>query len=236
MKLRKSSVYTGILALLVLSMVGCGSAKGDSSKLSSASSSSEAISETETDHDHEHAHTKTPATEGIFDDSEVADRSLSDWSGEWQSVFPYLKDGTLDEVFEHKAEAGEKTTEEYKEYYTIGYQTEVEKIDIYDELISFYQDGEWVAGNYSYAGYKILTYESGKKGVRYLFDKVEGDEKAPRSVQFSDHIIAPEKSAHYHIYFGDTSQEELLKEMDNWPTYYPASLSADDIVHEMLYH
>lgn len=234
--MKKSSVYTGILALLVLSIVGCRSADEASPKLSSAPSSSETISEAESEHDHDHTHTKTPAAEGIFEDSEVMDRSLSDWSGEWQSVFPYLMDGTLDEVFEHKAEDGERTAEEYKKYYTIGYQTEVEKIDIYDGLISFYQDGEWVAGNYDYAGYKILTYESGKKGVRYLFDKVDGDEKAPQSVQFSDHIIAPEKSAHYHIYFGDTTQEELLKEMDNWPTYYPASLAADDIVHEMLYH
>nr|WP_139843889.1 metal-binding protein ZinT [Enterococcus sp. 9E7_DIV0242]OTP13676.1 hypothetical protein A5888_003154 [Enterococcus sp. 9E7_DIV0242] len=220
---------------LIFGVIGCGTAENPNSQKSSASSAS-SESSSEIDQDHEHSHAKTPAAEGIFEDAEVADRTLSDWAGEWQSVFPYLEVGSLDEVFEHKAEEGEKTAEEYKEYYRIGYQTDIERIDIYQELISFYRDGEWFAGNYAYAGYKILTYESGKKGVRYLFDKVSGEEEAPKSVQFSDHIIAPEKSAHYHIYFGDMSHEELLKEMENWPTYYPASLSVQDVVHEMLYH
>ncbi|MGL4695616.1 metal-binding protein ZinT [Enterococcus larvae] len=231
--MRKSGVYTGILTLFILGLVGCGTVKNSESQESSSSMSEET---SETAHDHDHSHVKTPAAEGIFEDSEVEDRTLSDWEGEWQSVFPYLEAGKLDEVFEHKAEDGEKTADEYKEYYTIGYQTDVEKIDIFQDLISFYKDGEWASGNYEYAGYKILTYESGKKGVRYLFDKVKGDEAAPKSIQFSDHIIAPEQSGHYHIYFGNLSQEELLKEMDNWPTYYPASMSTSAIVHEMLYH
>ncbi|WP_321385225.1 metal-binding protein ZinT [uncultured Enterococcus sp.] len=233
--MKKIGVYTSILTGLIVGLTACGTG-GTTDSQASSSDTTIVESASETEHDHNHSHTKTKAAQGIFEDSEVKDRALSDWAGEWQSVFPYLEAGALDDVFEHKAEDGEKTAEEYKEYYTIGYQTEVEKIDIYEDLISFYQAGEWVAGSYKYAGYQILTYESGKKGVRYLFDKVDGDDAAPKAVQFSDHIIAPEKSAHYHIYFGDTSQEELLKEMDNWPTYYPASLSADDIAHEMLYH
>ena len=28
-----------------------------------------------------------------FADSDVQDRSLSDWDGEWQSVYPYLQEG-----------------------------------------------------------------------------------------------------------------------------------------------
>ena len=34
---------------------------------------------------------------GYFDDADVQDRSLTDWKGQWQSVYPYLKDGTLDQ-------------------------------------------------------------------------------------------------------------------------------------------
>ena len=38
-----------------------------------------------------------------FADSDVQDRSLSDWDGEWQSVYPYLQEGifavTFDETF-----------------------------------------------------------------------------------------------------------------------------------------
>ena len=57
-------------------------------------------------HNHGYAH---------FEDSDVQDRTLSDWDGDWQSVYPYLQDGVLDEVMEKKAESGEKTAEEYKE-------------------------------------------------------------------------------------------------------------------------
>ncbi len=58
----------------------------------------------------------------------------------------------------------------------------------------------------------------------------------PKYVQFSDHNIAPVKASHFHIYMGNTSQEELLKEMDHWPTYYPKSLTKDEIVREMMGH
>lgn len=36
--------------------------------------------------------------------AKLKDRTLGDYKGNWQSVYPYLKDGTLDEVMEHKAE------------------------------------------------------------------------------------------------------------------------------------
>lgn len=65
-----------------------------------------------------------------FADSDVQDRSLSDWDGEWQSVYPYLQEGILDEVMERKAENGNKTAEEYRAYYETGYKTDVSKITI----------------------------------------------------------------------------------------------------------
>ena len=65
-----------------------------------------------------------------FADSDVQDRSLSDWDGDWQSVYPYLQDGVLDEVMERKAETGDKTAEEYRDYYETGYKTDVSQITI----------------------------------------------------------------------------------------------------------
>lgn len=38
---------------------------------------------------------------------------MSDWEGDWQSVYPYLLSGDLDEVFAHKAENGDMTKEKY---------------------------------------------------------------------------------------------------------------------------
>ena len=59
-------------------------------------------------HDHGHDHGERSVYKGYFEDSAVAERPLADWEGDWQSVYPYLADGTLDPVMAHKADHGEK--------------------------------------------------------------------------------------------------------------------------------
>jgi len=147
-----------------------------------------------------------------------------------------LLDGSLDPVLEKKAKAGDKTVEEYRAYYKKGYATNVEMIGIENNVMEFHVGKEVNACKYTYAGYKILNYASGKKGVRYLFECSDASSKAPKYVQFSDHTIAPRQSRHFHIYMGNESQEALLKEMDNWPTYYPYNMTKEQIVDEMLHH
>lgn len=173
---------------------------------------------------------------GHFDDNQVEDRNISDWAGEWQSVYPHLKNGDLNEVFEHKAEEGDMTKEEYKDYYEEGYITEVNNIDISnDGTFTFYESNDEYTGVYTYDSYEVLEYEAGNRGVRFIFEKSEGDEEAPQFIQFSDHIIAPEKSSHFHLYWGD-DKKELLDEVVHWPTYYPADLTVEDIKKDMLNH
>ncbi|MCY8721526.1 ZinT/AdcA family metal-binding protein, partial [Bacillus sp. S10C12M] len=133
----------GIFAIgSLLVLAGCqtsGSSKGESQKTTSSSAVEEDSSKTqkqtseshthEHSHDHSHAHDEESEKiyEGYFKNNQVKDRSLSDWEGDWQSVYPYLQDGTLDEVFSYKSEhEGDKTAEEYKEYYKKGYKTDVE--------------------------------------------------------------------------------------------------------------
>lgn len=188
------------------------------------------------DHDHDHADEKAQRTHaGHFEDADVAPRPLSDWEGAWQSVLPYLLDGTLDPVMTKKAESGDKTAEAYRAYYEIGYATEISAIDIEDGRVTFSgPDGSYGA-DYESDGYEILTYDSGSRGVRYIFRKAGGDAEAPGFIQFSDHRIAPEKVSHYHIYTGD-DRAEVLAELTNWPTYYPADWSAEDILHDQLAH
>ncbi|ELY3087367.1 metal-binding protein ZinT [Klebsiella aerogenes] len=190
-------------------------------------------------HSHGPALTETErqASEGIFADKDVKDRALSDWDGVWQSVYPYLLNGDLDPVLEQKAKKpGAMSVEEYRAYYKKGYATDVEQIGIEDGVIEFHVGKTVNSCKYTYSGYKILQYASGKKGVRYLFECQQGDGNAPKFVQFSDHIISPRKSQHFHIFMGNESQEALLKEMDNWPTYYPYALHKEQIVDEMLHH
>lgn len=185
--------------------------------------------QSEEGHNHGYSH---------FDDSDVQDRSLTDWSGEWQSVYPYLENGYLDEVMECKAESGEKTAEEYKKYYEIGYKTDVEKMSINGEegTMEFTKNGVTSKAKYEYKGYKIYDYSSGNRGVRYFFEAVDNASDAPKYVQFSDHGISPGKAEHYHIYAGNDSFDALSEEMDNWPTYYPAGMTSNEIKEDMLEH
>ena len=187
------------------------------------------------DHDHDHSH-DNDIYAGYFDDDQIADRPLTDWEGDWQSVYPYLLDGTLDPVFAHKAEEGDKSAEEYKAYYDTGYATDVERIVIDGSSVTFFTNGEPMTGDYHYDGYEILNYEAGNRGVRFIFELAgEADDALPRYLQFSDHSIYPTDAHHYHLYWGD-DREALLEEVTNWPTYYASSLSGEEIVDEMLSH
>ncbi|KFI87915.1 ABC superfamily ATP binding cassette transporter, binding protein [Bifidobacterium reuteri DSM 23975] len=143
----------------------------------------------------------------------------------------------INDAYVTKAGENSKTAEEYKQYYDTGYKTDVEKIVIKGDQMSFTRGGKTATATYKYDGFKILDYAKGNRGVRFLFTAT-GDvpEGAPKIVQFSDHGIAPGKSAHFHIFMGDASQKETLKEMDNWPTYYPASMSGEEIATEILAH
>ncbi|MGO2263047.1 ZinT family metal-binding protein [Halomonas sp.] len=191
------------------------------------------------DHDHSRGHSHDHSSDiysGHFSDDQVADRPLSDWEGDWQSVYPYLEDGTLDEVFAHKAEHGDKTAEEHKEYYDTGYQTAVDRIVIEGNNVTFYEDGEESTGEYQYDGYEILTYDAGNRGVRFIFE-LEGEsaENLPQYIQFSDHDIYPTDAHHFHLYWGD-DREALLEEVSHWPTYYPSDLDGNEIAEEMTAH
>lgn len=193
------------------------------------------------DHDHSHGHShshdeaKSQIYKGYFEDSQIGTRALSDWEGDWQSVYPLLKDGTLDPVMAEKAAHGDKSAAGYKAYYETGYATETDRITITGDQITFQTADGTATGTYAADGYEILTYEKGNRGVRFIFRKTAGDALAPGFIQFSDHIIAPEKSGHFHLYFGD-DRAALLQELTNWPTYYPAALSGAEIVTEMTAH
>lgn len=177
------------------------------------------------------------AANGIFADSDIKDRNLSDWEGVWQSIYPYAKDGSLDPVFRKKAASEKnKSFNDIKNYYLRGYVSEITDIGIENGIMEFTVNGKVNACSYDYKGYKVLNYVSGKRGVRYLFECGEKNSAAPRYVQFSDHIISPRKSSHFHIFTGNVSQEALYKELENWPTFFPYQLSKEQIVDDLLHH
>lgn len=176
---------------------------------------------------------------GFFYNDEIEARELSDWEGQGQSVHTYLADGDLDEVMEHKAEAAddpEKTAEYYKEYYTKGYETDIQYIDIHGSEVTFTDEkGEQQSADYEHDGHEVLEYERGNRGVRFVFKRVGDNDKMPKYIQFSDHAIAPQEALHYHLYWGDDRQE-LLDEVEHWPTYYPIDYTIEQIKADMMAH
>lgn len=141
----KQNLLKGISVLSIgVLLVGCQDANQDKSTNKETKTETTSKSATK-EHVHEHSHGGHEMTKGeekiykgIFKDEQVKDRPLTDWEGDWQSVYPYLQDGTLDEVFEHKAEEDDsKTAKEYKEYYTTGYkQTLHELISVKKRFLS----------------------------------------------------------------------------------------------------
>ncbi|WP_019565365.1 metal-binding protein ZinT [Agrobacterium sp. 10MFCol1.1] len=190
-------------------------------------------------HSHDHSHSQTEAEKqiykGYFEDAQVKPRMLSDWEGDWQSVYPYLLNGSLDGIMAEKAAHGDKTAAEYRAYYEIGYKTDVNRITIKGDNVAFYKEGKPTQGTYVSDGQEILTYKKGNRGVRYIFKKTGGDADAPQFIQFSDHTIAPKKAGHYHLYWGN-DRKALLDEVTNWPTYYPFQMDGPEIVEEMAAH
>lgn len=231
------------LFTICLLLVGC-QAANESSESNTTETESSTVTEGSTGEQEQtsrsHTHDEDEEAEqiyaGYFDDSQVKDRPLSDWKGDWQSVYPYLQDGALDKVFSYKAEQeADMTFEEYKEYYSEGYQTDVDRVVIEEDTVTFFKDGEEYSGEYINDGYEILTYDAGNRGVRYSFKLVEGVDELPHYIQFSDHNIYPYEADHYHLYWGG-DREELFDEVINWPTYYPSEMDGHGIAHEMIAH
>jgi zinc transport system substrate-binding protein len=190
----------------------------------------EGMQDEEEGHGHDEAFTR----------EDVRDRALTDWLGDWQSVYTYLLDGSLNPVMEHKAESGEKTAKEYYEEYRAHYVTDVERVVITADSMTFYRNGVPATARYAYGGTGITVIEEdGHLWVRYKFEAIGNPPAgAPKYIMFSDHLHAPAKTEHFHIYASDNSFDELMADTDpvNYPTYYAMDLTKDELVAEMIGH
>ena len=194
----------------------------------------------EHDHDHEHDehdehdHSKEVST---FEDDEVQDRPLSDWEGDWQSAYPLVLDGSLDEAWEHKSEDGSMTAAEYKDYYKKGYKTDLTAITIDGNRIKFTdKDGKVTESDYKYVGYYIQNWSTGTKAAMYRFEAEDKEAGAPLYIEFNDHMIEPEKAEHFHIRMSNESFDAIVDPEGNWPTFFDAALTPDEVCDEVIGH
>ncbi|VFS92072.1 Cadmium-induced protein ZinT [Kluyvera cryocrescens] len=179
--------YSSKMAVVIMALLGCG----------------QALAHGHHDHGTPLTEVEQKAAEGIFTLKDVKDRPLADWEGVWESVNGYLLSGDLDPVFRQKAEKQPgKTFAEIKEYYRKGYATDVNMIGIENGVMEFHVGDKVSTCEYRYSGHKVLTYVSGKQGVRYLFECQQANTGAPKYVQFSDHIIAPRKICAFPYFYG----------------------------------
>ena len=185
-------------------------------------------------HEHDHDHSKEVST---FEDDQVKDRTLSDWSGDWQSAYPFALDGTLDEAFAAMAESGEMTAEEYKAYYQAGYKTDITNVKIDGNHITFtYAGGKEVGSDYKYVGYYIQNWSTGTKAAMYRFEAVDQTSGAPRYIEFNDHMIEPAAAEHFHLRMSNESFDAIVDPENSWPTFFPADMTGEEICEHMEGH
>jgi zinc transport system substrate-binding protein len=176
--------------------------------------------------------------EDEINQEEIEDRTLSDFAGEWKSLYPLLLEGKLDAFCEQQAENCDDsavTAEDFLNQYKTSWKTEVEVIHVENSQITFtYTDKTQRSAAYTYAGYQTMENEEGEIiGVRYQFETDSTD--APKYVQFNDHGYKPEESQHFHVYFGNESFEDLMKAETN-PFFVKKEKTDGEIAEELMEH
>lgn len=187
--------------------------------------------------EHEHHHHEEEAEEAAhhhhsveFKDSDVKDRTLSEFNGEWTSAYVYYKDGALDEAIKFTSEQEPKTDlAALRKCYDQGLKTSIDYINVKGSNVSFTSNGKTTEAKYVYAGYRIVQYAAGNRGVRYFFEVKGKANGCPKYIGFNDHMIAPTKPEHYHFYSSNISIDDMCAESDNWPTYFPKNYSKDEV-------
>ena len=176
---------------------------------------------------HSHSHEKKEVSE---------DRDLSDYEGEWQSLYPFMDENFKNETVSYMAEAeGFDDENEAWDFFYKGNETDIRYVNIKGSTIEFVkEDGTKETGTYEYDGFYSDCW--GETSIRYQFKNTGKNSDAPAYVQFDDHLNYPSKAEHFHLYCGDDAKA-MLDIKYNWPTYYPADIqSEDDMIHEFLKH
>ncbi|MCR4731428.1 MAG: zinc ABC transporter substrate-binding protein [Saccharofermentans sp.] len=186
----------------------------------------------EEDHDHEHSHEE----EKEITEADIKPREVSEFAGEWQSLYPVLMTGALDEYVKYQAEKKSITVEESRAQIEAKWNCGVKTIKIEGNSITlYYDDGTKATGTYEYAGFATKKDDTGKiTSIRHEFLRTSGD--GPKYVMLNDHGHEPADSVeHFHIYFGDNNFDELVTTTSN-PFFVDAKLDAKGCLDNVMGH
>ena len=181
----------------------------------------------EHDHDHEHEHAE-------IEEDDIKDRELTDFAGNWKSLYPLLEAGDLAEYVGHHAEEHDEPVDEVQKELAEKWGCDVTAVSIDGAKIDFtYADGTKKSGEYKYAGYSPVLADDGDiKAVMYQYEKESGE--SPKYVMFNDHGFEPGKAEHFHIFYGDGADfETTKKDFQYTPYFIPDALNGEEAV-EML--
>lgn len=193
------------------------------------------------EHEHDHDHEKIV-------ESEIKDRPLSDFTGDFQSVLPYFEDGTLDEYITEEAEESEKSFDEMKQDFLRKRKSDYNTLSIQGNTVSFHTSSRAVSADYEYMGFQTAKDDDGDiTSVWYTFQSKTTASGAPVYLAFNDHGIGAdaheeeldeheEEIAHIHLRYGNESADALI-DVENWtPTFYASDAAEDEIKESLTGH
>ncbi len=187
------------------------------------------------DHDgdhHEHGHDHDEE----ITEADIKPRSVSEFAGEWQSLYPVLMTGALDEYVEFQAEKKSISVKDSRAEIEAKWNCRIKTIKIKgDEITLIYDNGKKESGSYKYAGFATKKNDQGKiSSIRHKFSLVKGN--GPKYVMLNDHGYKPVKSVeHFHIYFGNNNFDELLTTKSN-PFFVDSKLDAKGCLANVMGH
>lgn len=185
----------------------------------------------EEEHEHHHHDHDEEITE-----NDILPREVSEFSGEWQSLYPVLMTGALDEYVEFQAEKKSIPVEDSRAEIEAKWNCGVKTIKIKGNKITLiYDNGKKESGKYKYAGFVTKKNDEGKiSSIRHKFELTSGN--GPKYVMLNDHGHKPVKSVeHFHIYFGNNNFDELVTTKSN-PFFVDSKLDPEGCLENVMGH
>lgn len=162
-------------------------------------------------------------------EEKAQDVSLSDWSGEWNSIANYIDDEGLKGAYEEVSKRDNITEEQAKKNFSDHVAIDFGAIKVDDESITFFSKpgGEEIEkANFKYVNKHPMEH-GGKTLYWYEFSS---DGKYSTILMMPVH--GEDHMPHFHLRVGKTAEEMLAK--DDWyPTFVSPTVTIDQVYEEV---